>query len=135
MPAAGTVVSLLRSSARTGASDKGFFQIRPINDDPGSLLFPFDADQDGSYECQRLLALADIGAGLGKDVSIGDLSMLENAFVRGKARLSDRPGAGGHAGTSVFVPESPFGAVTFDDGSFAIENIPEGLDSAVRAVW
>jgi hypothetical protein len=74
-----------------------------------------------------VLSLDAIGAAPGRSVSAGDVVLSENARLHGRVRLADRQGSlGGHFGTLVFIPQSPFSTFTSDDGSFVLDQLPEG---------
>lgn len=126
-PAAGAQLRLLHSNVSSIANADGRFTLSPILDKTGTVLVQFDARADGSFGRQRLLQLEDLGAGPGHDVSTGDVLLRENATVRGRVLRGDHADAlTGHKGTTVFVPEGPFTAVSGDDGSWVLPNIPEG---------
>lgn len=125
-PAKGAVVQLLSSSAGVIADDDGRFLIEGITKPAGNVLFRFDGDGDGQFEKQKSLTLQALKAGPGKSIDLGDVVLGENAQLRGRALLSDIATLSGHAGSVVFVPESPFAAITGDDGSFLLSELPEG---------
>lgn len=126
-PAALAVVSLLGSGLSTTANQAGTFSLGPVEETQGVLHFSFDSDGDGRVDRQRVERLEDWKAGVNRQVDMGDVALGENAGVRGKVLLADRPGAkSGLSGSAVFVPEGPFAAYTADDGSFVLPNLPEG---------
>lgn len=110
----------------TTTDASGFFRISGIVQEARKLLISADIDGDGRVDRSRLLALDANRAGLGKEVSLGDLVLAENATVNGKVLRADVSAPGGHQGTLAFVPEGPFTATTSDDGSFLFDQLPEG---------
>lgn len=126
-PAAGTGVTLLGSGLSATANQAGTFSLAPVEETTGVLLFSFDSNADGVIDRQRTERLEDWGAGVHRQVDLGDVVLGENAIVHGRVALADRPGAkSGLSGSAVFVPEGPFTAYTADDGSFVLPNLPPG---------
>ena len=124
-PAAGAEVALLGSSERTTADlETGRFLLTGLRQAEGQVLVRFDADGDGVVDRQRLLDLAALKAGPGRDVELGDVSLARNASASGRVLRS--AAATGHAGTTVFVPGGPWVTASADDGSYLLENLPEG---------
>jgi hypothetical protein len=127
LPARGATLELLGTSVRTRALENGAFTLEPIATRTGAALFRFDADGDGAAEFQKLLRLEEVNAGPGRTVNVGTLLLGGNATIRGQVlRRAAVTASGGHAGTTVFIPEGPFSASTGDNGSFVMENLPEG---------
>lgn len=125
--AAGAKVSLKNTGVSATANADGFFRAEPITRSTGQLLISFDADGDGRADRQRLLDLATINAGVGRDVALGQVTLGLNALLSGKVLRDDLGAArGGHGGTAVLVPEGPYATVTADDGSFLLPDLPEG---------
>lgn len=123
-PAAGAEVRLLGSGQATTTTPAGTFTLQPVAVTQGLMLVRVTV---GQVVRQRVLQLSDYGTGPGKNVSLGDIVVGENARVRGKVLRGDLAGQrGGHGGTAVFVPAGPFTAYTNDDGSFTIDQMPEG---------
>src|SRR5207253_1878713 len=56
----------------------------------------------------------------------GDVLLSQNATLHGKVLRSDIATANGHAGTLVFVPVGPYQTSTGDDGTFQLNDLPEG---------
>jgi hypothetical protein len=126
-PAVGATLELLGSGVRTtSAADTGFFSVSPVDSAQSPLVIRFDADGDGRPERQRVLDLVPLKAGRGKTIALGQLTIGSNAVVRGVVRRADVAGRSGHSGTAVVVPETPFFTYTADDGSFVLDNLPEG---------
>lgn len=125
-PAAKAVVQLLASSAGTLADDNGNFLVEGITKEAGTVLLRFDGDGDGQFEKQKSLTLQALKAGPGRNINLGEVLLGENAQLRGKALRADVTTGTGHAGSVVFVPESPFASITADDGSFLLGELPEG---------
>ncbi len=126
-PAAGATVSLLSSSLFATAGENGAFALEGLTQASGQLLFRYDVDGDGSYRRQRLVSLAELNAGPGRQVSVGDVLVVENARLHGKALRNEIAGlGGGHGGSVAFVPEGPFTAYTADDGTFSFSELPPG---------
>ncbi len=135
-PAAGATVSLLSSTAQVTTTADGLFTLNGITQTSGGVLFRYGETDAGSYTLQKLIDLADIGAGPGRLVNIGDVLLAEPASLHGRALRGDVVDErGGQAGTLIFVPEGPFTTYTADDGTFALEELPEGTFeiSAFRA--
>lgn len=123
-PAAGAQVGLLGSSVSTTAGMQGDFLLDGVQVTHGNILFRYG---DGSSAKQRLVRIEDIHAGPGRDIGIGEVVLSENAELHGRVLLQDHVTArGGHGGTQVFIPQSPYAGMTADDGSFAIVGLPEG---------
>ena len=123
-PLANVEVRLLGNGQATTTSPSGTFTLSNIEVTSGLLLFRVDVDGERR---QRVVQLADYGSGPSKQVNLGDIVMGANATVRGHVFLADRlPARSGHGGTTLFVPAGPFTAFTNDDGSFVIEQMPEG---------
>jgi hypothetical protein len=126
-PAAGAVITLIGSGLSTTANQAGTFLLGPLEETEGLLHFTFDSDGDGVIDRQKVEQLSAWKTGVNRQVSMGDVALGENAAVRGKVLLADRPGAkSGLSGSAIFVPEGPFAAYTADDGSFVLPNLPEG---------
>ncbi len=129
--AAATVVQVLDPEgavrAETAADAEGRFAVFP-GDVPWTVLFRFDADGDGAFERQRLVASSELPLLPGADLSLGDVLVGENAELRGTVRRGDvqNPDAG-HGGVLVEVIGAPFPAVvTGSDGSFRVRDLPPG---------
>lgn len=126
-PAGGATLSLLGTSNRTTADATGRFVLEDVRVSEGQLLITFDADADGTPDRQKVLELKAIGAGLGRDIALGEVALGQNATAIGRVLRGDTPSAMGHGGTTVFVPGAPYSTATGDDGSFTLENLPEGM--------
>jgi hypothetical protein len=128
VPATGTRIRFSSASLELVVDDaEGRFTINGLADAAGDVRFAFDADGDGRPDLQKALSLSAVGAGPGRDIALGDVVLGRNARVVGRARLapsSERPS--GHAGTTVFVPSSPYSTFTADDGSYVLDELPEG---------
>lgn len=125
-PAAGARVFLLGTNLAVQADDDGRFLLNGITSSDGALLARFDAEGDGTIDRQRTFSLRQLGAGLGVQLSLGDVLLGRSAVVSGRVLREDVAGLSGHAGTSVFVFGAPFVTTTGDDGSFVFEALPEG---------
>lgn len=122
-PLSGVEVRLLGNGQATTTSPAGTFTLADVEVTSGLLLFRVEVD--GALR-QRVLQLADFGTGPARQVNLGDLVLGANATVRGNALRGDLATRGGHGGTTLFVPAGPFTAFTNDDGSYVIEQMPEG---------
>ncbi len=127
-PAVGAFIELLGTSVHTDVDESnGHFTLGPITARRGNVLIRFDQNHDGRAEYQLLLALEEIKAGPGRDVALGTIQLGGNATLSGAVALSDALGAtSGLGGTSVFVPEGPFITYTGDNGSYRLDQLPEG---------
>lgn len=126
VPCVGARVSLARTSLSTNAGSTGQFVLEPITVRAGQLSIECDLDQNGSIDRQRVLDLADVRAGPGRDVQLGQVVLGENASVTGRVLRGDVSGAGGHRGTAVLIPEAPYATTTADDGTFLLPDLPAG---------
>jgi|GEM_PF-4014158 len=126
-PAARSVVTLIGAGLSATANQAGTFRLEPIEQTEGLLHFTFDSDGDGVIDLQKIEQLSDWSTGRLKQVAMGDVVLAENAAVRGRVLLADKPGVRtGLGGSAVYVPAGPFAAVTADDGSFTLPNLPSG---------
>lgn len=127
IPAAGAKVVLKNTSLANTANSDGFFRVQPISRPTGQLLITFDADGDGKTDRQRLIDVAELNAGQGRNVSLGQVTLGLNASISGKVLRGDLGQVrGGHGGTAVLVPEGPYATTCADDGSFLLPDLPEG---------
>lgn len=122
-PLANAEVRILGSGFATVTSPAGTFALASVELTTGLLLVRADV---GGVTRQRVLQLSDYGTGPKKQVNVGDIVLGENARVRGKVLRGDLSSAGGHSGTTIFVPAGPFTALTADDGSYSFDQMPEG---------
>ena len=126
-PAVGAEVRILGSSVATVAGADGNFLLAGIIQPTGTVLVRYDSTGSGTFDRQKLVPLEDVGAGPGRQISLGEVAVAENAVISGRVRLSDRESSPtGHGGTLVFVPAGPYSATTADDGSFSLAELPEG---------
>lgn len=125
-PVQGVEVLLLGSSAISFTDASGSFSLTGITTRVGRVLFRFDGDADGAFEKQKLMTLQALEAGPGRNISLGDVLLGDNARLEGKVLRGDVAATRGHAGTLAFIPEGPFSALSADDGSFAFDQLPEG---------
>lgn len=126
-PAGGATVSLVGTSRRaTADAETGRFGLDGVTRGTGRLLLTFDADGDGAVDRQKVLDLAAVGAGRGKTVALGEVSLGRNGSIVGRVLRDDVSGPTGHAGTAVFVAGLPLATASNDRGDFVLENLPEG---------
>jgi hypothetical protein len=125
-PVANARVELLGTGLVTTSDDNGFYRLGGIVREARQVLFRADLSGDGRADRSRLITLDAVRVGAGKQVTLGDVVLVENASLRGRVLRADVPTDRGHAGTLVFVPEGPFTATSSDDGSFQFDQLPEG---------
>jgi len=125
-PAAGATVALLNTGVSGTAGDDGRFKLTDVLQTEGQLLFRFTVPGTGGKVRQKLLQLSDYKTLASEGVDVGDVVVAENASLHGRARLIDAPSSRGHAGITVFVPEGPLTTYTGDDGTWALDELPEG---------
>jgi hypothetical protein len=126
-PAAGASVTLMGGGRTVLTDATGSFLIDGITQESGTLLFRYDSDGNGTWDHQKLLALDALKAGPGKQVAIGEVLLVENARMHGRVLRGDVDGGVGHAGTVAFVPGGPFTALCGDDGSWVLDELPDGV--------
>src|SRR5438552_1147955 len=125
--AAGASVTVLGTSLGAMAGPDGRFVVEGITTDHGSLLVQADLNGDGTPDRQILMSFTDIHAGLGRNVALGDVSIVENGSIHGRVLRADvLSTTEGQRGTVVFVPQGPYTAYTGDDGSFRLPDLPAG---------
>lgn len=126
-PAVNAGVALLGTANEVVTNPAGVFKLPDVDVTEGLVHFRFDSDGDGVVDRQRVLELADYGAGPHRAIDVGEVVLGENATASGRALRADLGAARtGHGGTTVFVPEGPFSAVTNDDGSYLLPALPAG---------
>mgnify|MGYP002400417456 CR=1 FL=1 len=126
-PAVNAAVSLLGTGNQVVTNPAGVFTLPDVDVTEGLVHFRFDSDGDGVVDRQRVLELADYGAGPHRAIDVGEVVLGENAAVSGRVLRADLGAArSGHGGTTVFVPEGPFSAMTSDDGSYLLPALPSG---------
>jgi sugar lactone lactonase YvrE len=113
-----------------GAQCVGSFFLGGITQSSGTILFRWASDGT-TVDHQRAIRFPeDIPAGVGQQISLGQVAVTENATMNGRVLLADHPGATtGLGGTTVFVPAGPFTAYTNDDGSYSLDQLPQGVIS------
>lgn len=126
LPASGARVELLQGSNAVRSDAEGRFLLSGLVTNEGVVRFTFDADADGKTDRQKLLSLAAVGAGPGRDVSLGEVLLGRNARLVGRALRADIPGDAFHLGTDVFVTGMEFSTFTADNGAYALDGLPEG---------
>ncbi len=126
LPVSGAVVEVLSTGLRTSSSTTGDFFLSGITSTQGVLLVRWASGGAGAADMQRAVDLATVGVGPGRQISLGEIAVVENARVHGLALLGDLATGGGHGGTVVFVPEGPFTTFTNDDGTFTMRDLPAG---------
>jgi hypothetical protein len=122
-PATAAHVHVLSTGLATTSNEQGHFVLSGITQSTGTLLLEFEAD---GVKRQRALRLQDIGAKVGRDITLGEVVLSRNAAIRGRISLSDQTGNTGLGGVTAFVPAGPWSALTADDGSYVVESLPEG---------
>ncbi len=126
LPAKGATVELLGTGLSATADGDGAFLLEGITSAGGQLLVRFGLSGTGQATHQRLLDLGALGAGPGKQIGLGDVTVSENALLHGRALRADVPGSSGHGGTVVYVPQGPYTTYTGDDGSYQLRDLPSG---------
>ena len=58
---------------------EGYFRLENIVGSDGTVLLQFDVDHDGAPDRQRRISLAEIGAGYGKHIALGQVVLGRNA--------------------------------------------------------
>ncbi len=124
-PAVGAVVSLFGGASQVKTNAGGTFELTGV-EKPGLLHVRFDSNSDGEVDKERVVELEGYGVGPHRKVDLGDLQLGDYASVRGRILLGNLPGPAGHGGSTFFVPEGPYQAITNDDGAFFLPNLPEG---------
>lgn len=125
--AANAKVKLKNTSLTTVANADGLFRLEPIASTRGEVLVTLDVDADGKPDRQRVIDLAMVGAGPGKSIALGQVTLGLNATIAGTVLRDDLgAAAGGHRGTTVLVPEGPYATTCADDGSFLLPDLPDG---------
>jgi len=125
-PASGARIELLGTGRIAFADAQGRFVLANLDATASQLLIQFDPMGTGVPSRQKVLDLGAFGVRPGLQVSIGEVTVSENARLTGKILRADAAGPGGNAGTIVYVPQGPFTTFTNDDGSFVLDNLPEG---------
>ena len=125
-PARGASVFILGTNLAAASNDDGRFLIDGLISGEGSLLIRFDGDGDGHPERQRALLLSELGAGRGRQLSLGDVTLGQSAAVSGRVLVGDSTDPSGHFGTPVFVPGFPLATLSQPDGTFFLEGLAEG---------
>jgi hypothetical protein len=125
-PVSGAVVEVLSTGLSTRSSVTGDFFLSGITATQGTLLVRWASTGAGAADMQRAIDLATVGVGPGRQVSLGEIPVVENARVHGVALRGDVGASGGHGGTVVFVPEGPFTTYSNDDGTFTMRDLPAG---------
>jgi len=126
-PAAGALITLVASSFATHAGTDGRFDVEGISTTGGQLTFQLDTDGDGVFDRQRTLALDEFGAGPGRQIDLGDVTIGESARLHGYVLRADLQGvSAGHAGTQVFVPLTSFNGYAATDGLYTLDSLPAG---------
>lgn len=126
-PAVGATASILSTGLSASVDDQGRFLLAGVTQTSGVLHLTFDQDGDGVAERQKVLNLETLGAGPGRDLALGEVVLSRNAVARGRVTLEDVGSSAGLGGIAVFVPGAPWSSYTADDGSYALEGLPEGL--------
>ncbi|MBK7858274.1 MAG: carboxypeptidase regulatory-like domain-containing protein [Archangiaceae bacterium] len=125
-PVEGALVEIA-GAGRTRTNAEGFFELSGLDGTRSTLRLAYDLDGDGTPDRQKTIDLTAFGFKRGRDVALGQVVLGRNAAVTGHLLRGDRAMAkSGHSGTVVFVPEAPFSALTADDGSFTLGELPEG---------
>jgi sugar lactone lactonase YvrE len=125
-PAAGAAVELLGAGLTATADKDGAFLLEGIASASGQLLLRFGVSGTGQATHQRLLDLGALGAGPGKQIGLGDVTVSENALLHGRALRGDVSAPSGHGGTVVYVPQGPYTTYTGDDGTYQLRDLPAG---------
>ncbi|MBL8911922.1 MAG: carboxypeptidase regulatory-like domain-containing protein, partial [Archangium sp.] len=124
--AQGASIFILNSNLGATASADGRFVIEGITSSEGALLIRFDSDGDGAADRQRVIALSELGAGRGRTVSAGDISLNQSGTVTSTIALVDAMPAADVSGSTAFVPGLPLATFTDSAGDFVLEGVSEG---------
>lgn len=127
LPAPKARIQLLGTSIETESDGSGFFNLTGIDRDRGTVLIRFDSDLNGTDDRQKSILLEEIGAGKDRTVALGEVRLGLNARLTGRVRKEDRANeTSGNGGIAAFIPEGPFVATSGDDGTFVLQDLPEG---------
>lgn len=125
LPAKGARVELLDSSNVVRADDDGRFLLGELRG-AGLVRLSLDLDADGAPDRQKLLSLASVGAGPGRDVALGEVVLGRNARLTGRVLRGDLTTDAFHLGTTVFLTGLEFSTFSADNGGYALDGLPEG---------
>src|SRR5512137_1788859 len=83
LPVSGAVVEVLSTGLSTRTSVTGDFFLSGITSTRGTLLVRWASAGAGAADRQRAVDLATVGVGPGRQVSLGEIPVVENARVHG----------------------------------------------------
>ncbi len=124
--ASGITVTLVGPGSQgTAAAMDGSYSFNNVA--PG--IYTLSADAAGSLEGHLSVAVEVMGS---QTATVADLTFTAVGTVTGKATKA--AGATGNAGISVSVAGTIYRATTADDGSYAISNVPAGMQTLIASL-
>lgn len=123
-PLAGVQVTLEGTSLRAVTDDEGLFIFSPVLAGRATLSLELEAQSDGR-SARGLRRGVQVGEG--QQVFLGDLPLRGTGELQGRVTLAGA--MRGNAGTLLYLAGTQFQALTGDDGTFRLPDLPEGTFS------